>query len=398
MLEEEASDPFMFNARYLNNLDGRSMFYEAKPDDRDRYDVMSYYGDDIEPVDLMYMYVKIIPKEWGLGPKDYPEKWFFLVAGDRLILKAEPLTLRHNKYPIVPCCPDFDGHTLAPISRLEMMKGMQQTINFMYNTRFANIRKSVNDMFLVDPQVINMADITNPKEGMLVRIRERFWGQGKISEAMHQFPVSDVTASHLSSDVPSILSLSEQVTCATQNLQGLRRTTSERVTASEANSIQSNALSRLETTARIISSMSMQPLAYFFAEHAQQFMESGQYVKITGRYEEDLRAIYNKQGAVYVSPDDINVSYDIHEHDGSIPGSGDPQALTQLMQIAAQNPMIFPNLDFTKLLLYVAKTSGAKNFQDFVKTTNNTNMAVRSDEEVLNQVNSGNMIPLKGVM
>lgn len=396
VLEDEAEDPTMFNCRYLKGLDARSVLYESNPNKRDKYEVMKYYDDSIDPVDLTYWYIKLIPEEWGLGSGTFPEKWFFIIAGDRLILKAEPLALNHGQYPVVPCCPDFDSHTLAPISRLEIMDGMQQAVNFLYNSHFANVRRSVNNMFIIDPQVVNQNDFVNPQGGLLIRVRERFWGKGRLDDAMRQFPVSDVTQAHLNADVPNVLAMNEQITGATQNLQGIRRTTSERVSAAEANTIQNNALSRLEATGKIISSMTMDQLAYFFAEHTQQYMASGQYVQITGRYEEDLRAMFPGTDSLYVDPTEINVNYDIHAHDGSIPGSGDPQTMLQLLQIATQNQMIFPNLDATKMLLYIAKMSGAKNFQDFAIASANTGMKVLPIQAIEEGRQSGNLIPLSG--
>lgn len=399
MLETEAEDEDYFNCRYLKYIDGRSYFIEEFPDGRDPLtsSQASYTSSDV--VDLTYIYAKIIPEEIGLsGYGEYPQKWMFVIAGDTIIVCAQPLELLHGMYPAVPCTPNYDGHTMSGKSKLEMMSGLQHMTDFICNSRWANVRKSLNNMWLVDPQMVNMTDITNPQEGLLVRMRPFYWGKRAVKDAMMQFPVSDVTASNIGIDLPNILALIERTTGATENLQGLRRTTSERVTASEANTINRNALGRMEATARIISAMTMQPLAYIYASHAQQFMEKGQYVKITGRYEQDLRSMFGQDlQMVPVTPDSINVDLDIEEHDGSIPGSGDPNIMLQMFQIAASNPAISMSVDLLNMMAYVAKISGAKNFQDFVKATKNPPV-IMSDQQVENGVQAGNVVPMQEAM
>ena len=392
-LELELDNEAIFNARYLKSFDTRSYLMEESPDARDKYDV-SNDSTNTDVVDLTYLYAKIIPSELGIkGYGEFPQQWMFIIAGDRLIMSAEPLNLFHGQFPIIPCAPNYDGHSISSSSKLEMMVGMQDTINFLYNSHFANVRKAVNDMFIVDPQMVNMNDITNPQEGLLIRMRQRFWGKRAVRDAMHQFPVKDVTQSHISLDVPNVLSLIERTTGATENLQGIRRTTSERVSATEAGGINQNALGRMEASARIISTMTMSPLGYFFASHAQQFMEKGEYVKITGRYEEDLREIFPEQRSVYVNPDDINIDYDLVEHDGSIPGSGDPNILLQMFQTAASNERLSAETDLMGMMKFIAKVSGAKNFQDFAQASNRPPV-VTPDAQVQEQLQAGNLIPL----
>lgn len=395
LITQELDDPGMFNVKYLEEIDGRSLFMEEKPDERDRYNVMYTYDSVTSPVDVLYLYANIVPREWELGPSKRPEKWVFWVAGDSIIVKAHPLDLNHDMYPVAVCAPDYDGHSLAPISRLEVMNGMQRTVDFLYNSHFANVRKAINDMFLVDPQVVVMNDLKNPYEGLLIRVRQKFWGQGKLDQAVKQFNVQDVTAQHMA-DVPLVNAMIEKVTGATENMQGIRRQTSERVSAREAQNVQMNAMSRMENTARVISMMTMQPLAYMFAHNAQQFLEVGEWVKITGRFEEDLRQIFPDSKRAYASPADLAVEFDVVEHDGSVPGSGDPQTLLMLWQAASQNPYIAQSVDLLNMFFYIAKASGAKNVQDFQAAAQRMPQpTVMPNEQVQQQVQQGNMIPLQ---
>ena len=397
LLDEEYTDPTMFNARYLKHIDGSSVFGWNVPSVADNVKTERVNFRRHQNRDIVNMYVKLIPSEWGLGSSDYPEKWLFTVAGDQVILRASRVNLYHNMLPVVACVPNFDGYSVASASILEIMQGLQDTASFMFNSHFANVRKAINDIILVDPQIINYDDMLHPSEGMLVRIRRKFWGQNRLNDGMKQFQVHDVTSRHMG-DIANVLGLTERVTGATENLQGIRRSNSARVTAQESRNIQMNALGRMEKISKTISLMTHNPIALMMASNAQQFMSKGEWVKVTGRGEEDLKQIFPTD-RIYVEPGDLNVEYDVVEHDASIPGTGDANGMLQAYQSILQSP-IAPSFDLVKMALYIFKMMGAKNVSDFVnrnpQAQPQVNPQVMPNEQVQNQVQKGNIVPLGG--
>src|SRR5690606_28525774 len=72
-------------------------------------------------------------------------------------------------------------------------------------------------------------------------------------------------------------------------IQGIHRGSSERVSSAEAQGVRQAALSRLEKVAKIMWHQGLQDIAYMFAVHTQQLMTEETYVKLAGRYEEELR-------------------------------------------------------------------------------------------------------------
>lgn len=51
-------------------------------------------------VGLYEVYIRLIPKEWGLGGMEAPELWVFTVTADlSLIIGAQPLGAIHDRYP-----------------------------------------------------------------------------------------------------------------------------------------------------------------------------------------------------------------------------------------------------------------------------------------------------------
>jgi hypothetical protein len=399
LAQERDDDGETFNVRFLNHFDGRSQLYEPNQTGRtDRYgqtDIGLTGGVTTisRPVDRVWMYASIIPSDFGLGDDDYPQKWLFCIAGDQVVTKAKPLGLDHDMYPIALCAPDFDGHSASPISRIEIEWGMQHAIDFLYSSHIENIRRGVNNMFVVDPEIININDFTESKAGLLARIRQKFWGQGKIDNAIKQLQVNDVTRNNIG-DVNFMMDIMQRTSGAVDSLQGVMRSGPERVSATEARDVRSGALSRLEKMARVIGWQAHQDIAYLLASQTKQLMSNDIYVKVAGRWEERLRQDFGMSGFDFakVSPDALDVSYDIISGDGSMPGSADVSVLSGLLQNQAAAQV----LDIPRVIKYIARQAGAKNVDDFIKQGGSVQPTVLPDQQVEQQVQAGNLVPIGG--
>lgn len=151
LLSEEQVDDDLFNVRYLQFLSNKTsaVFGVNQHFHRrvaNRYWDISLNRQVSDPVDLVHMYVKLIPAQWNLGSKTVPEKWLFTVAGDSVIIRAQPQDLNHDMFPVALCAPDFDGYSPIAYSRLEMLQGMQVVIDWLFNSHITNVRKAINDL------------------------------------------------------------------------------------------------------------------------------------------------------------------------------------------------------------------------------------------------------------
>jgi len=265
--EEASSDEDIFNARYLNHMRNartaimdrdsskREVRFGGKPDDN---------SSSTNPVDRIHMYVNLIPKEWKLGDSEYPEKWYFQVAGDGLLLQVKRLGLGHNKYPAAVCAPDYDGYSTSPISRLEMLFGLQGTLDWLFNVHIANVRKAVNDMFVYDPYMINSRDLENPHNGWLIRTRRPVWGKG-VKDAIQQLNVNDITRQNIG-DSSWVVQWMQKIGSTDGSIMGdMRQGGPDRLTGAEYQGTKQGGLNRLERMAKIIGLQAMQDIGYFFA-------------------------------------------------------------------------------------------------------------------------------------
>lgn len=400
MLTTERDDDSMFNVKYIKHIKNKRSIYSSEDSERER----RYGGPLVEKafatthkVDNIYMFVKIIPKDWKVGPGERPEKWLFGLCNDSIIFKATPTHMDHGLFPVAVAAPDFDGYSSTPMARLEVMYGLQHTLDWLFNSHIANVRKAINDMLVVDPYLVNINDLKDPAPGKLIRLRRPAWGRG-VEKVVQQLNVNDITRANISDSV-YITQWMEKIAAADASAMGaLRQGGPERLTKAEFQGTKGASISRLERIAKVIGIQSMQDIGYMFASHAQQMMDEEHYVKVTGRWRETLLREYGVQGnSMKVSPLDILIDYDVMVRDGSIPGGNFSQTWVNLYKVIASTPELIKELDTVRIFMHIARGLGAKNVEDFRRNTGMIQPVVKPDELVSREVERGNLVSAEGV-
>lgn len=397
--DESTEGTSLFNCQYLKFIDGRSTIVSTDESNREYKfggsgrDTMT--EDSTHPMDVIWMYILLVPsdEEWKLSSSQYPEKWLFGLAGDQVLIAAEPINLDHDQYPVAISAPDFDGYSLCPISKLEVNHGLQHFLDFLLNSHMTNIRKAINDMLIVDPYLINMNDLRKPGPGKLVRTRRAAWGKG-VQNAVMQLSVNDITRNHMA-DAGIVMDIMQRSSSASDALQGIVRKGSERRSATEYRDTRMGALSRMARAAKIASIMGLYDLAYMIASQTQQLMNQSIYVNFYGRHQEELQAEYGEQvTGMAITPDMISLDYGVLPHDGTMELGEYAETWTNLYQILATNPAIGRGFDMVRIFKHIARMLGAKNVNDFVQKGGNLKIKTAQDEEVLDEVAAGNLIAL----
>lgn len=404
LLSEEGEDG-LFNVKYVKQELGtgiaKSMF-NTDMSKRDRYGVRNNVGQSIDKnnsVILISMYINLIPKDWGLpGTRDnnkngtLPEKWFFLIANDKIVVDARPLGLNHNMFPVAVNAPDYDGYSVSPISRIEMSYGLQEVLNWVFNSHIANVRKAINDMFIVDPSLINMEDMANPAPGKLIRLRKHAWGRG-VDGAIKQFNVQDVTRGNVQ-DASFIMDIMQKVNASSDAAMGAMKG-GERRSAAEFNGTFNSLISRLEHISTITSYQYLQDIGHICASQTQQLMDESVFMKAVGDWPEVLSKEYGTAGGVNISPFDILAEFDVIYKDGTS-SNPDAQVLTFWQNTLASimgNPELGQTFDVPRIFKHMARLSGAKNVNEFIRVQQPT-ANVMPDEMVQQMAAAGNIVPV----
>ena len=393
LMTKEGVDEDMFNVKYLKHFnDKKTSLYAQDASAREE----KFGGKSLrkahavtDETDVINMFIKLIPEDWKLGDGEYPEKWHFQLGADNVLLKAKPLGLDHNRIPISAIAPDFDGYSTTPISRMEIEYGLQHIVDFLFNSHIANVRKAVNDMLVVDPYIINVNDLKSPKPGKIIRTRRPVWGKG-VKDAVQQLGISDITRANIA-DVSFLISYMEKIGASSDAMQGHLRTSGpERLTGKEFEGTMRGAVNRMERIARIIGIQGVQDIGYLFASHTQQLMEEETYVQIVGAWPKVLERIHNSSGRLKVSPFDLMVDYDVKVRDGSIPGGNFSGIWIDLFKVLAEHPELQKQFDTVRIFKHIAVNNGAKNVDEFVRAQ------AMPDQQVMQQVEQGNLIPFGG--
>lgn len=404
-------DGTYFNVKYLAGLQSRTTsIYGEDNSDREvrvnnrssgRYHPLQAQGGRVKgvgeatkPVDVIHLICNLIPKEWKLGSSEYPEKWLLTVAGDCVLLRCKRLGLNHGKFPVAVAAPDFDGYSSYPTSRLEMLYGLQGVLDWMFNAHIANVRKTINDVIIYDPFLINSKDINSPEAGKRIRIRRPGWGRG-VKDSVMQLPINDITRQHVA-DSSWIVQWMQKIGAVDETTMGaVRQGGPERLSAAEFQGTQMGQLSRLGRIARVIGLQAMQDIGEMFAAHTQQLMSEDLYVKSTGDWQRVLMQEYgmNKlakdRGRIKVTPYDLLINYDVKVRDGSIPGSNFSDVWVRMFETMAKTPELQQQFDLPRIFMHIARNNGAMNAQDFIR------VKVLPDEQVQQQAQAGNIVPFE---
>jgi hypothetical protein len=397
---ERDKKDFIFNTQYLKHSKGVSVFIEGatQRDNSTKGVMMTSNRKDEYPnrIDVIWMYIKIIPSDWKLGKSKYPEKWLFGLAADEIIVAAQPLDLDHDMFPVAVCAPDFDGYSAAPVSKMLIQKDLQELIDFLYSSHIMNVRKAINDSIVVDPEVINIYDVQKPGAGKIIRVRRSMFGRASLDTAIKQLAIQDVTQGNIV-DAEYIMGFMDRLNGGTAGISEIP-TRGPRISATMARTARTTVMSKLEHLARIIDMQSHADIAKQMASNTQQLMEHETFVEALGEWAVRIREDFGVDivnGRVKLDPLDLIVPYDVIAHTGAVPGSQDPELWMQLAQIGGQIPQVAQSLDWPRLFKHISRQLGATNVDEFFLRTR---PVVMEDEMVEEEVRKGNAVPASQVM
>lgn len=324
--------------------------------------------------------VELIPSDWGLGKEKRPEKWVFTVAMDRIIIQARPLGYLHNQYPFEVMEYEPEGYGMHKRSMLEVVQPMSDTLTWLFNTHFYNVRKVLNDEIVVDPSRVNMRDVEAPGPGRVIRLKPQAYGTD-TRMALSKLPTSTVTNQHMQ-DAQSVMRTMQQMVGVNDNLMGSLNP-GGRKTATEVRSSGEYGISRLKTNCEYFSAMGFTPLAQQLVQTTQQ-LYSGE-----KRYRIARDLMKDAEQYMPISAADIAGYYDFINVDGTMPLDRIAQVAMwqQLMQGIQQDPRAMMTYDTGKIFGWIAQLAGLRNINQF-------KINIVSDEQAALDAQAGNTIPM----
>lgn len=330
-------------------------------------------------------HIEIIPKEWGLGASDFPERWVFTCTADfKVLIGCQPLGAYHAKFPFHVLPLECEAYGLMTNGYPETLRGVQNTIDWLINSHFYNVRAALNNKVVVDPSKVVMKDVLNPLPGGVIRLKPSAYGQDART-AIQQMQIMDVTQNNLR-DLQMMFGIGERAVGVNDQVMGLVNS-GGRKTATEVRTSTSFSVNRLKTTAEWFSMVGFDPYSQMLIQNTQQYYSAEMKFKIAG----DLMFTRGAEKFLQVTPQDIMGFYDFVPVDGTLPIDRFAQAnlWKELMLQSRQNPQLALGYDWVGIFEWIAQLAGLKNITRF-------KLNIASPEQLAVMSQAGNIVPLNG--
>lgn len=329
-------------------------------------------------------YVELIPSEWGVGSTKYPQKWCFTIDPDyELILGATPLGYAHCEFPFDVLESEVEGYGLYARGIPEIMESVQNTVDWLINTHFYNVRTALNNQFIVDPSKLVVKDIQNSGPGFVWRLRPEAYGTD-IDKMFRQVQVQDVTRGHIA-DFQAMLGIGERTLGINDQIMGTLNS-GGRKTATEVRTSTGFGVNRQKTITEWMSATGFSPHAQKLVQNSQQFYDATAKLKRVGSL-----ALEAGERFLNVSPEDIAGFFDFVPVDGTLPIDRMAQAnlWKEIMANVRNMPQqVAMQYDWSRIFAWAAQIGGLKNIQQF-------KIQVVPDQQIANQAQAGNVVPMR---
>ncbi|MCH8059337.1 MAG: hypothetical protein IIA11_02650 [Proteobacteria bacterium] len=349
-------------------------FLSSGPHMRKTKDVVKFFECTIE----------LIPRNWGLGQGALSEKWVFTVTSDwKLCIGAQPLGALHNKFSFHVIEFEPEGYALVNRSLPEVLKPIQDTMDWLVNAHFYNVRKALNNQWVVDPSRVMMGDVLDPLPGGVIRLAPEAYGTDP-KDPITQLAVVDVTANHLR-DMDFMNMVGQRASGVSDSILGVLQQ-GGRKTATEVRTSSSFGINRLKTQSEYYSAMGWAPMSQMLLQNSQQYYDMEQKFRIVGDLARDAGEAF-----ITITPDSIQGFYDFVPVDGTLPIDRFAQAnlWRELLANVRQMPEIATKYDMGRIFEWVAQLAGLKNISQF-------RIEVQPDDVAAAAAQAGNLIPLNG--
>ena len=323
--------------------------------------------------------VEIIPREMGLSSSERVEKWMFTMLNKKQIVQAERLEDDHGKHPIVVAEPYSIGYGFGHPSMADYLGPIQDIISWYVNSHIDNVRRTLNDIVVVDPSAIEMQDLKNPGPGAVFRLKRAAQGRN-INTIIQQLPVTDVTSGHMK-DAELMMLIGQRMSAITDQLTGTQPRAGNRETATSVRTRAEGAVSRLATHARLYSAMSLVDMTEMMSLNIQQYMDQDFYLELLGAD--------GAKDPIVIRPELLVGDFHYPVHDGTMPI--DKVALfevwIQLFQSIQADEGLRQQYSIGRIFEHIGELGGARNIESF-------RINMQQDGEIEAAVQAGNMVPV----
>lgn len=319
-------------------------------------------------IDVYELWIKLIPKDYGISDDKTLKTWRILVGNQVEILSIEESFLACDEFPYAVGEARPSPHYQFTPSHMLELKPVQDFIDYLKNRRQEAISNTVGNIFIVRADKVNVDDFRDPnKEGKIIAVNPEATDTD-LNNIIKQVPITDLTAG-FTADLQKFVSFMEMTSGATAPMQGIAD--GDDTTATASAGAQQMSLGRMASIARCLSSEALVPQTRRTVSFYQQFLEDSFFIKIKGSDFDLPDELINKKH-VEVSRDVIQGNYDYVPHDGALPTTDAKKvaALVRVLETAPTFASLFTpdepgNFDLRKIYAATMKAAGV-NVENFI--------------------------------
>lgn len=319
------------------------------------------------------MQIKIVPSEFEiepgdpLGPEEYPVKYIVCLANDNRVIKCEPMGYIHDEFTYDVSQYDPDQHHFINGGLAESIDELQSVITWLINSHITAVRKTIQNLLVVDPDMVNMEDLKERRP--VIRLRKGAAMSG-IDRYIKQLEIRDVTQNNIR-DAGQLGQIVQQITGVNENATGQYST--GRRSAEQTRAVNTGAATRLRIVALLIWSSGLLPLGRKMLSNLRDGLDEPTFVKVMGlqtiQPTDPLATNVNDFQNFHVTKDDLVGNYDFVMMDGTLPSDKQRIAgiLQELLTAMIQNPQIAAVFGFNPkaLLREILELQGVRNPERF---------------------------------
>ncbi len=378
----------------------------------------SFGTDDRPYYSMAEMYAYCYPRKMGwVDPREAagaeqeeltPRMWVFTIANDARVIRAESANLPSWRFPFELIEMHYNIHSPVNPGIVEIIQDLNYHESWLFNSRMANVRKTLNNETLIDSSLVEEADLAESNASGFIRLNQHAQGGGvPLDQIAKPFPVVDVTASH-HQDAAVVRQIIEQITGANRLIQGLSNT--GRRAATEVQGQLSLASGRMRVFALIAAVQGLSKWGRQMVRNLQVFMETSLGVRLKPPYNQIIG-----QDAIVVVPQLLQGRFRFPFLETGMPNDRffEANIWREILAMGMQNQLAAPALqqiNFLEVFARLLMAVGVKNVQDFYQPGRfpmataqaMQQMAaaqggqVMPDEQVLRQQDQGNLVPSDG--
>jgi hypothetical protein len=370
----------------LVGMDSRDEGDVRRADDRKAYDTLDEGWIWLTPKQLEKLQLLQFA-----GAANTPRLWVVTIANRSRCIRVEPANLPGRRFPFEITEPNYDVYSPSNVGLIETTRGLQYHLSWLFNARMMAVRKTLNNELVVDPAMIEEADLLDPRPGKLLRLTRAAQNSGLIDKAVFPLPVVDVTASH-HQDSKIVREIGEEVTGASRLLMGLSNT--GRRAATEVQGQMQLSSGRMKMLAEIFVSQGMRPWAHQMSRNTQAFMVNSLNVRV----HESLARLLGVE-SLEVNPQILQGSFTYPILEVGMPTDKmmEQQVWREIFTTGMQTGVAAPvlqQMNWFAIFARFLKSMGIRNMHDYLQPQQpNPQMQVMPDQQVQDQAQQGNLTP-----